>query len=88
MKQRTSNWDSAVASDSSENGINFTTQGYVYENLILRTQGQWIMVVIYVENLQKSCVECFLEVLSVKNVFPVLLLVGNVVRVVNNKQPL
>ena len=46
------------------------------------------MVVIYVENLQKSCVECFLEVLSVKNVFPVLVLVGNVVRVVNNRQHL
>ena len=47
-----------------------------------------MLVVIYVGNQQKSCVECFLEVLSARNVFPVLLLVGNVVRVVNNKQPL
>ena len=47
-----------------------------------------MLVVIYVENPQKSCVECFLEVLSVRNVFPVLRLVGNVVRVVNNHQHL
>ena len=52
------------------------------------TQGQCITGVIYVGNPQKSCVEVFSEVLSVRNVFPVLLLVGNVVRVVSNRQHL
>ena len=46
------------------------------------------MVVIYIETLQKSCGECFSEVLSARNVFPGLVLVGNVVRVVNNRQHL
>ena len=47
-----------------------------------------IMVAIYVGNLQKSCVRVFLEVLSVRNVFAVLRLVGNVARVVHNHQHL
>ena len=47
-----------------------------------------ILAVIYVKTPQKSCVECFLKVLSVRNAFPVLVLVGNVVRVANNHQHL
>ena len=43
------------------------------------------MVAISVENQQKSCVECLFEVLSVRNVFPVLVLVGNLVRLVSNE---
>ena len=46
------------------------------------------MVAISVETQQKSCVECLFDVLSVSNVFPVLVLVGNVVRLVSNHQQL
>ena len=45
-----------------------------------------ILLVIYVKTAQKSCVEYFFKVPSVRNVYPVLVLVGNVVRVVNNHQ--
>ena len=45
-----------------------------------------ILTVIYVKTPQKSCVDCFKKILSARNVFPVFVLVGNVLRFVSNHQ--
>ena len=42
------------------------------------------MVAISVETQQKSCAECLFDVLSVSNVFPVFVLVGDVLRLTGN----